>query len=102
MSHKTLAIRLDEGLHAKLSIIAQLNGSSITEEIRTAIEAHIEATKASEELSGKADEVLEEIEREATTRREAISALFGEDKATPAKNSSRTRKSTTRESSADS
>lgn len=98
MSTKTLAIRLDEELHAQLSIIAQLNDSSITEEIRTAIEAHIETTKASKELSGKADEVLDEIEREATTRREAITALFGETKAKPAKATSRTRKSTSESS----
>jgi len=74
---KTLAIRLEPVLHAQLSLIAQLKNSTITDEIRSAIEAHITATKAAQELAGKADAVLEEIEREAASRREAIATLFG-------------------------
>jgi hypothetical protein len=76
-SIKTLAIRLDNDTHAQLSLIAQLRGSTITDEIRTAIEAHIAAVKTAPELAGKADAVLEEIEREAAARREAIATLFG-------------------------
>jgi predicted DNA-binding protein len=74
---KTLAIRLEPDVHAQLSLIAQLRGSTITEEIRTAIEAHISAVKASPELAGRADAVLEDIERDAAARREAIATLFG-------------------------
>jgi hypothetical protein len=74
---KTLAIRLEPDLHAQLSLIAQLRGSTITDEIRTAIEAHIAAVKASPDLAGRADSVLEDIEREAAARREAIATLFG-------------------------
>jgi predicted DNA-binding protein len=76
-SVKTLAIRLEPDLHAQLSLVAQLRGSTITDEIRTAIEAHIAAVKTAPELAGKADAVLEEIEREAAARREAIATLFG-------------------------
>jgi predicted DNA-binding protein len=43
---KTLAIRLEPELHAQLSLIAQLTGSTITDEIRAALEAHIETVKA--------------------------------------------------------
>jgi predicted DNA-binding protein len=74
---KTLAIRLEPDVHAQLSLIAQLRGSTITDEIRTAIEAHIAAVKASPDLAGRADSVLEDIEREAAARREAIATLFG-------------------------
>jgi predicted DNA-binding protein len=74
---KTLAIRLEMEVHAQLSLIAQLKNSTITDEIRSAIEAHIAATKAAPELAGKADAVLEDIEREAASRREAIATLFG-------------------------
>lgn len=74
---KTLAIRLEPDLHAQLSLIAQLRASTITDEIRTAIEAHIAAVKASPDLAGRADSVLEDIEREAAARREAIATLFG-------------------------
>ncbi len=74
---KTLAIRLDLETHAQLSILAQLKGSNLTEEIRAAIEAHIAATKSSPELVRQAENVLEEFEREAQARRAAIATLFG-------------------------
>jgi len=74
---KTLAIRLEPDLHAQLSLVAQLRSSTITDEIRAAILAHITAVKAAPELAGKADAALEEIERDATARREAIATLFG-------------------------
>jgi predicted DNA-binding protein len=74
---KTLAIRLEPELHAQLSLVAQLRGKTITDEIRTAIETHIENLKTAPELASQADSVLEEIEREAAARREAIATLFG-------------------------
>jgi len=76
---KTLAIRLEPELHAQLSLIAQLRGSTITDEIRAAIEDHILAVKANPDLAGRADSVLEDIEREAAARRTAIATLFGGD-----------------------
>lgn len=76
--YKTLAIRLDDDLHARLSVIAQLSGSTVTDEIRQAIESHIERKRSAGELSAKAGAVLEEIEREAAARRSAIAALFGD------------------------
>ncbi|SHH31144.1 hypothetical protein SAMN05443575_3684 [Jatrophihabitans endophyticus] len=74
---KTLAIRLEPELHAQLSLVAQLRSSTITDEIRAAIESHIAAVKTAPELAGKADDVLAEIERDAAARREAIATLFG-------------------------
>jgi len=75
--YKTLAIRLDDELHARLSAIAQLRGNPIVDEIRQAIDAHIEHVSSSPELTAKAESVLEDIEREADTKRNAIAALFG-------------------------
>jgi predicted DNA-binding protein len=76
--HKTLAIRLDLPLHAQLSVIAQLSGHNLTDEIRLAIERHIEAVRSDTALTAKADVVLDEIERDAKARREAIASLFGD------------------------
>jgi predicted DNA-binding protein len=90
---KTLAIRLEPEVHAQLSLIAQLKGGTITDEIRQAIEAHIAATKAAPELANKADAALEEIEREAASRREAIATLFGGESQLPSASRSRSRKS---------
>jgi hypothetical protein len=68
--------RQDAG-HPARARRAQLRGSTSTDEIRSAIEAHIAAVKASPDLAGRADSVLEDIEREAAARREAIATLFG-------------------------
>jgi predicted transcriptional regulator len=72
---KTMAIRLEDDLHAQLSLVATLEGQTVTEIIRTAISGYIEERK--EQLSSKADEALADIEREAAARREAIASLFG-------------------------
>ena len=100
---KTLAIRLDPDLHARLSVIAQLSGSTITDEIRTAIASHVEAKAADKDLAGAAAELLEEIERDAAARREALAGLLGKtnEEATTAKPArSRGRKGSTGDASA--
>jgi len=74
---KTLAIRLDDELHAQLSVLAQLRNSTITDEIRLALETHLEASKSDTELTNRAQAVLDDIEREAEGRRAAIATLFG-------------------------
>jgi hypothetical protein len=88
---KTLAIRLEPEVHAQLSLIAQLRSSTITDEIRTAIESHIKATRSAPELAAQADAVLDEIEREAASRREAIATLFGSETETQQTGSGRSR-----------
>ena len=74
---KTLAIRLELDRHAQLTMIAQLRGNTITEELQLAVEAHIATIKSTPEFANQAEAVLAEIEREAVARRTAISALFG-------------------------
>ena len=74
---KTLAIRLDDELHAQLSVVAQLSGTSLTDEIRQALEVHLEAKRANPELTQRAKAVSEEIEQEAQARQAAITTLFG-------------------------
>ena len=74
---KTLAIRLEEDQHALMSALAQLSGRTITDEIREAIETHIAAKRANPELTARAKDVVEEIERQAHVRQTAIATLFG-------------------------
>lgn len=76
---KTLAIRLEPDMHAQLSLIAQLRGSTITDEFRAALVAHIATAKGAPELAGKAETAIADIEREAALRREAIATLFAAD-----------------------
>ena len=74
---KTLAIRLEDDVHAQLSVLAQLRESTITEEIRMALESHLETSKSSVQLSDRAQTVLDEIQRESEGRKAAIASLFG-------------------------
>jgi predicted transcriptional regulator len=75
--YKTLGIRLDEDLHARLSFIAQLTGSTLSDEIRRAIEARVVAAQDDPELGARAEAVRAEIEREAQARQQAIAGFFG-------------------------
>jgi len=93
---KTLAIRLDDELHAQLSVLAQLCGSTLTDEIRQALEAHLKAKRANPELTERAKAVSEEIEHEAQARQAAITTLFGnaeQQSGTPKASSKRPRSS---------
>jgi hypothetical protein len=74
---KTLAIRVEEGVHTQLRFIAQLSGSSITEEIRRAIEHRITTAQDDPELIARAQQVRDEIEREAAARSAAIAGFMG-------------------------
>ena len=79
---KTMAIRLEDDLHAQLNVIATLEEQTITDIIRASIIAYIEARK--DALASKAEAALEEIERDADARRKAIADLFGSTSGTPA------------------
>lgn len=80
---RTLAIRLEDELHARLTILAKLANRSLTDTIRDAIEAHLGKLTADPEISAKAEALAEEIDREAAEQRSAITALFGDVKPTP-------------------
>lgn len=73
---KTLAIRMEEDRHAELSVLAQLAGRTITDEIREALVTYIEGKKAHPELMSRAQGVLDDIERKAQERAAVISTLF--------------------------
>lgn len=74
---KTLAVRVEESLHAQLRFIAQLSGTTITEEIRRAIEQRITTAQDDPDLIARAQQVREEIEREAAARSAAIAGFIG-------------------------
>jgi predicted DNA-binding protein len=92
---KTLAIRLEPDMHAQLSVVAQLRNSTITDEIRQAIEAHIALAVADPDFASQATGVLDEIEREAKARRAAITSLFTSSEANQGRGGTKTRASTT-------
>jgi hypothetical protein len=93
-SVKTLGIKLPPELHAQFALVAQLDGLSQTDAIRRAVEFYVASKQGEADFAARAQAALEEIEREAEARRNAITALFGSDTpAEDAKQSGRTRRS---------
>ena len=73
---KTLAIRLEDDIHAQLSMLAQLEELTVTDAIRQAIDTFIETKRSQPELTARAEAVLADIDRDAASRRDAIASLF--------------------------
>ena len=76
---KTLAIRLEAELHAQLTMIASLRDSTITDEIKSALAAHIDAARNADDLAARASVAAAEIEQEAAARKAALDSLFNAD-----------------------
>jgi len=74
---RTLAIKLEEELHAQLGMIAKLEGLTLTDALRQAIDQWIDERRNNPELQARAAAVLADIDAEAATRRGAIEALLG-------------------------
>lgn len=74
---KTLAVRLDDELHARVGLLSKLSGSTVTDTIRIAIEKHLQVLASDPTITAKAEELTAEIDKEAELQRQALSALFG-------------------------
>ena len=75
---KTLGIRLPDELHTQFVLVAQLDGLSLTDAIRRAVELYVDSKRSEGDFAERATAALEEIEREAAARRSAIEGLFGQ------------------------
>jgi len=76
---KTLAIRLEGDVHSRLTLVAQLDGLSITEAIRKAIEEYITSKQAEGDFAERAAALLDELDRQAALRRVQLEELLGKD-----------------------
>lgn len=85
---KTLGIRLPDELHTQFVLVAQLDGLSLTDAIRRAVELYVQSKRSEGDFAERAQSALEEIEREAATRRSAIEGLFGQEAAQAAEGES--------------
>lgn len=79
---KTIAVRLEDELHAQLVIVAHLFEQTVTETIRLAIESYLERQRSEGDLAARAEALVAEIDREAEARRRAIEDLLGEARGT--------------------
>lgn len=89
---KTLAIRLEDDLHAQISALAKLTDTNVTDFIRTAVEERAKALSKDPSLAEKAKAALADIDAEAESRRSAIANLFDAEEDKPARSSGSPRK----------
>ncbi len=92
---KTLAIKLDDEEHAKLVLVARLTGQTLADELRAAVQNHLEQRLSTGDLAAQAEKVLAEIDEEAASRRQAIEGLLKRSQAPSSEKSSRGRKGNT-------
>jgi DNA-binding NarL/FixJ family response regulator len=78
---KTLAIKLEDDTHAQLTILAQLEEMPVSDALKQAVDGYITSKRSQPELKARLESVLANIERDAATRREAITSLFSEEEA---------------------
>lgn len=76
-NYRVLSLRLDEDTRAQLEVLAQLNERNVTDECRVGLEAWVKVSKSDPKVLARAEQVRAEIEREAQTRRNAITAVLG-------------------------
>jgi hypothetical protein len=58
MERKAMTVRLTEGQAAELEAVAQVDGVPVSEEIRDAIDAHIEARRQDKEFQRRLRESI--------------------------------------------
>ncbi|HVX20467.1 MAG TPA: hypothetical protein VHB02_03895 [Acidimicrobiales bacterium] len=75
---KTLAVRLDEETMDLLGVVSQLEGTTMVDQIRIAVEAHLEKKVAGGQLAARAQEAIQAIDAEAEARKAAIGALVSQ------------------------
>lgn len=73
---RTIAIRAPETVHAQLRLLAQLGGRSLADEVHLAISEHIVRAGEEVDIEKAAQAALDQIDREAESRRQAIQGLL--------------------------
>ncbi len=74
---KTLGVKLDDALHSQFSLVAALDEISLNEAVQKAVLLYVETKQKEPDFAARAKAKLDEIEREAAARRDAIQSLFG-------------------------
>jgi predicted DNA-binding protein len=73
---KTIAVRLEDNVSELLGLVSQLEGTTIVDQIREAIDTHLARKVAEGDLAERASAALDDIDREAKAKKDAIGALF--------------------------
>jgi len=82
---KTMAIRLEDDTSAQLTMLAQLEATTVADLVRQALDSLIQTKMSNPELAAKASQVVEAIEAEASAKKQAIQSLLSPETPAPAK-----------------
>jgi hypothetical protein len=74
--HKTLGIKLPNGLHAQLDLIAKVEGITLGTALLNAAELYVETRRSAPDFAARAEGVIAAAEAEATAARQAVNALL--------------------------
>jgi hypothetical protein len=80
---KTLAIKLDEELHAQLTMLGQVLKVPVATLMLQGVREHVANLRANPELSAKAKQIVDAFEADVAVRRNALTGLFDPDKPWP-------------------
>lgn len=75
---KTLGIKLNPTLHAQFTLVTQMDRISLADGVVQAVELYVKTKCEAPDFQARAAATVEEIEREAAARRNAVQALFGQ------------------------
>jgi hypothetical protein len=81
--YKTIAVKLPDDEHAQLVLIAALEGLSLNDTLRMAVQHLIASKREGGDLAAQAAKALEAMEAEAATKRAALQALIGPAQSAP-------------------
>ena len=79
---KTIAYRGPDELHARLVLLARLSGRSLNDELQEALETHVARKSEEVDLAGGVQAALDEIDKEAAAKRNALQSLLGQSQGT--------------------
>jgi hypothetical protein len=71
-----LSVPMTIGQRAQLEVLAKVNGRNLTKEVQEALSSWIDRSKSDPKVLARAKAVSDEIDREAATKRDALSAIF--------------------------
>jgi predicted DNA-binding protein len=76
MTMKVIAVRIDDDLADRLRAVAELEGTTQIEQIREAIDSHIDSKLANGDLAERAKRALAKIDAEVTNKKRVIASLL--------------------------
>ena len=78
---RTLAVRVSPDYHAQLSMVAQVDGISLTDLMMQALDNHMAARREAPDFKAKAQEALEEAEAQMARTRAMLLGTLPEEPA---------------------